>query len=102
MTGIKKRSSQLMIISNINTLLVTCVTEIEKQQAKIEPYSRENNVEVSSISKKMSDENLEGKVIAICKEAGIDLKPFDTEGCHRCHTLQYLSTGLIHHKQNKT
>ena len=37
----------------------------------------------SGISNEVSDENLERKVIDICKVAGIDLKPYDIEGCHR-------------------
>ena len=31
-----KISSQLMVVSNVNTLIVTCVSELEKQQAKME------------------------------------------------------------------
>ena len=83
MTGNRNISSQLMVVSNINTLLVTCVTELEKQQAKMEQYSRRNNVEISGISNEVSDKNLEKKVIDICKESGIDLNPCDKEACHR-------------------
>ena len=50
MTENGKISSQLMCVSNVNTLLVTCVTELEKQQVKMEQYSRRNNVEISGIS----------------------------------------------------
>ena len=57
MTENKKISSQLMVLSNANTLLVTCVTELEKQQTKMEQL----------------DENLEKKLRDICKELGIDL-----------------------------
>ena len=46
-----------MVLSNANTLLVTCVTELEKQQTKMEQL----------------DENLEKKLRDICKELGIDL-----------------------------
>ena len=65
MTENEKISSQLMVVSNINNLLVTCVTEPEKQQVKMEQYSRRNNVEISGISNEVSDENLEEKVIEI-------------------------------------
>ena len=54
-----------MVVSNSNTLLVTCVTELEKQQVNMEQYSRRNNVEVSGISNEVSGENLEKKVIDI-------------------------------------
>ena len=71
MTENGKISSQLMVVSNTNTLLITHATELEKQQAKMEQYSRRNNVEISGISNEVSDENLEKKVIDICKESGI-------------------------------
>ena len=83
MTENGKISSQLMVVSNVNTRLVTRVTELEKQQAKKEQYSRRNNVEISGISNEVSDENLEKKVIDICKESGIDLNPCDIDACHR-------------------
>ena len=56
-----KISIQLMVVSNVNTLLVTCATELEKQQAKVEQYSRRNDVEISGISNEVPDENLEKK-----------------------------------------
>ena len=80
MTENEKFSSQLIAVSNIDTLLVACVTVIEKQQTKMEQYS---NVEITCISNDVPDENLERKVIDICKAAGIDLKPYDIEGCYR-------------------
>ena len=72
-----------MVVSNTNTLFVTRVTELEKQQVKVEQCSRRNNVEISGISNEVSDENLEKKKIDICKESGIDLNPYDIEACHR-------------------
>ena len=42
MTENGKISSQLMVVSNVNTLLVTRVTELEKQ-ANMEQYSWKNN-----------------------------------------------------------
>ena len=63
MTENGKISSQLMVISNVNTLLITRVTELEKQQAKMKQYSiaEKNNVEISGISSELSDENLKKK-----------------------------------------
>ena len=49
----------------------------------MEQYSRRNNVAVSDISNKLSDENIEEKVIEVFKEVGIDLKLYDIEACHR-------------------
>ena len=54
-------SSQLMVVSDVNTLLLIRVTELEKQQAKMEQYNRKNDVEISGISNEVSDENLEKK-----------------------------------------
>ena len=68
MTENQKISSQLVVVSNVYILLVTRVTELEKQQAKMEHYSRRNNVEISGISNEVSEENLEKKVMDICKE----------------------------------
>ena len=83
MTENGKISSQLMVVSNVNTLLITRVTELEKQQGKMEQYNRRNNVEISVISNEVSDENLEKKVIDISEESGIELNPYDIEACHR-------------------
>ena len=39
-----------MTVSNVNTLLITRVTELEKQLAKMEQYSMRNYIEISTIS----------------------------------------------------
>ena len=44
---------------------------------KVEQYNRRDNVDISSISYEVSDENLEGKLMGTCKEADIDLTPCD-------------------------
>ena len=48
-----------MVVSNTNTIFANRVTELEKQQGKVEQCSRRNNVEISGISNEVSDENLE-------------------------------------------
>ena len=53
----------MTVVSNINSLLVTRVTKLEKQQMKMEQYSSRNHVEIYGISNEVSDENLERKVI---------------------------------------
>ena len=55
-------------MSNVNALLVTRVTEPEKQQAKVQQYSRRNNVEISDISNEVIDKILEQNVIDIAKK----------------------------------
>ena len=48
-----------MVFSKANTLLVTRVNELKKQQANMEQYSSRNNVEIPGVSNEVSDKNLE-------------------------------------------
>ena len=77
----EKLSSQFIFVKKVNTLLKKCVTELEKSQAKAKQYSRRNNVEISGIPHEILN-NLEDKVIDICKDAGIEIGHMDIEGCH--------------------
>ena len=70
----EKLSSQFIVVKKVNTLLEKCVIELEKSQAKAEQYSRRNNIETSGISREILDNNLEDKVIDICKDAGIEIR----------------------------
>ena len=70
-------------LKKVNTLLEKGVIDLEKSQAKTEQYSRRNNVEISGIPHEILDNNLEDKVIDICKDAGIEIGHMDIEGCHR-------------------
>ena len=69
----EKLSSQFIVVKKVNTLLEKRVIELEKSQAKAEQYSRRNNVEISGIPHEILDNNLEDKVIDICKDAGIKI-----------------------------
>ena len=79
----EKLSRQFIVVKKFNTLLEKRVIELEKCQAKAEQYSRRNNVEISGIPHEILDNNLEDKVIDICKDAGIEIGHMDIEGCHR-------------------
>ena len=79
----EKISSQFIVVKKVNALLEKRVTELEKSQAKAEQYSRRNNVEISGIRLKILDNNLEDKVIDICKNAGIEIGHMNIEGCYR-------------------
>ena len=59
------------------------ITELVKSQAKAEQYSRRNNVEISGIPHEILDNNLEGKVINICKDADIEIGHISIKGCHQ-------------------
>ena len=77
----EKLSSQFIFVKKVNTLLKKCVIELEKSQAKAKQYSKRNNVEISGIPHEILN-NLEDKVIDICKDAGIEIGHMDIEGCH--------------------
>ena len=78
----EKLSSQFVVIKKVNTLLEKRATELEKRQAKADQQSRRNNFEISGIPHEILDNNLEDKVIDICKDAGIEIGHMDIEGCH--------------------
>ena len=78
----EKLSSQFIVVKKVNTLLEKRVIDLEKSQAKAEQYIRRNNVEISGIPHEILDNNLEDKVINICKDAGIEIGHMDIEGCH--------------------
>ena len=78
----EKLNSQFIVVKKVNTVLEKHVIELEKHQAKAEQYSRRNNVEISGIPHEILDNNLEDKVIDICKDAGIEIGHMGIEGCH--------------------
>ena len=79
----EKLSTQFIVVKKVNTFLERRVTELEKSQAKVEQYGRRNNVEITGIPHEVLDNNLESKVIDICKDAGIEIGHIDIEGCHQ-------------------
>ena len=79
----EKLSSQFFVVKKVNTLLQKRVTELEKSQAKAEQYSPTNKVEISGTRHEILDNNLEDKVIDICKDAGMEIGHMDIEGCDR-------------------
>ena len=79
----EKLSSQFIVVKKVNTVLKKHITELEKSQAKVEQYSRRNNVEITGILHEILDNNLEGKVINICKDVGISIGHMDIESFHQ-------------------
>ena len=79
----EKIISELLIVKNVNSNLEKCITTLEELQAKAVQYSRRNNVEISRISNDVLDNDLEEKVIEICKDSDIVITSNDIEGCHR-------------------
>ena len=79
----EKLSSQFIIVEKVNTLLEKRVTESEKSHAKSKQYSRRNNFEISGIPHEILDNNLEDKVIDVCKDPNIEIGHMGIEGCHQ-------------------
>ena len=81
-TANEEISSELAIVKVVNSKLEKRVIDLEKNQAKLEQYSGRNNVGFSKIPNDIPDNQLEGKVIQICCELGLEVDQDDIEGCH--------------------
>ena len=79
----EKIASELLIVKNVNSNLEKRITTLEKLQEKAEQYNKRNSVEISGISNDVLDNDLEEKVIEICKDSDIVITSSDIEGCHR-------------------
>ena len=92
----EKHSSQFIVVNKVSTVLEKLVTELEKSQAKERQYSRRNNVEISGIPDEILYNNLEDKVINICKDAVIKIGHMDIEGCHQLPLSRNNAGGTKH------
>ena len=73
----------------VNSELEKRVIDLEKNLAKLKQYSRRKNVEFSNILNDILDNQLEDKVIQICRETGVEVNQNDIEGCHRLPASRY-------------
>ena len=73
----------------VNSKLEKRVIDLEKKQAKSEQYSRRSNVEFSNIPNDIPDNQLETKIIQICRESGVEVDHNDIESCHRLPVSRY-------------
>ena len=78
----EKLTCELGIVKNVNVNLENRIVNLEKLQAKVVHYNRKNNVEISGISNKAPDVDLENNVVEIRKNSNIIINPVDIEGCH--------------------
>ena len=60
------------------------IIDLEKNQAKWEQY-----VEFSNIPNATPDNQLEGKVIEVWRDSGVEVDHNDIEGCHRVPVLRH-------------
>ena len=67
-TANQQINSKLAIVKMVNSKLEKRMTDLEKNQAKPEQYSRRNNVEFSNIPNDIPNSQLESKIIEICRE----------------------------------
>ena len=79
----ERLTSDLSIVTNMNNVLENRIVNLEKQLQKNEQYGCRDNVEISGISNQIPDQDLEEKVIKICKDSDINISPMDIQGCHR-------------------
>ena len=77
----EKTASMLSILKNVNPDLEKRITVLEKSQTNADQYNRRNNVEIIGISNDVLDNDLEKKVIGICKDSDIFITSSDIEGC---------------------
>ena len=75
-------TSELLIVKNVNSNLEKRIATLEKLQVKTEQYSWRNNVEISGIPNDVLDNDLEEKVIEICKDSDIVIRSNALESCH--------------------
>ena len=78
----EKTARKLSIVKSVNSNLENSITASEKLQTKAEQYNRRDNVEISGISNDVLDNDLEEKVIVICKDFDIVIMSSDIEGGH--------------------
>ena len=74
------KTSEFVIVKNVNVNLENRIVHLEKLQAKAEQYNIRNNVEISGISNEISDEDLENNVLETCKNSNI-INPADIKCC---------------------
>ena len=89
-TANQQINSELAIVKMVNSKLEKRVIDLEKNQAKSEQYSRRNNVEFSNIPNDIPDNQLESKIIQICRDSGVEVDHNDIEGCHRLPVSRYI------------
>ena len=58
------------------------IETLERENDKLNQYTRRNNVEISGIPP-LFDHRLEEKVIEVCESFGVTVKSSDVEACHR-------------------
>ena len=81
--SVSQLRSELAITKNVNNLLLTRLTTLEKQCWANAQYLRRECLDIVGIPHEVSEEVLEEKVLKIFGKLGCDISPDRTEACHR-------------------
>ena len=80
--SISKLHAELAVTKNVNNLLVTRSSTLERQCWANAQYSRQECLDVVGIPREVSGEVLEEKVLNIFGKLGCDISPDCIEACH--------------------
>ena len=81
--SISKLHAELAVTKNVNNLLVTRLSTLERQYWANAQYSRRECLDIVGIPREVSGEVLEEKVLNIFGKLGCDISPDRIEACHR-------------------
>ena len=81
--SISKLHAELAVTKNVNNLLVTRLSTLERQCWANAQYSRRECLDIVGILREVSGEVLEEKVLNIFGKLGCDISPDRIEACHR-------------------
>ena len=80
--SISKLHAELAVTKNVNNLLVTRLSTLERQCWANAQYSRRECLDIVGIPREVSGEVLEEKVLNIFGKLGCDISPDRIEACH--------------------
>ena len=81
--SVSQLRSELGVTKNVNNLLLTRLTTLERQCWANAQYSRRECLDIVGIPREVSGEVLEEKVLNIFGKLGCDISPDRIEACHR-------------------
>ena len=80
--SISKLHAELAVTKNVNNLLITRLSTLEKQCWANAQYPRRECLDIAGIPRELSGDNLEEKVLNIFGKLGCDISPDCIEECH--------------------
>ena len=81
--SISKMHAELAVTKNVNNLLLTRLSTLERQCWANTKYSRRECLDIVGITREVSREVLEEKVLNVFGKLGCDISPGCIEACHR-------------------